>query len=376
MRIVVQRCVLGLAVLLVLASCSSSTSGKGSTPGLAGSYHLVGDVGGTQVKSDATVTLTLKADGTLSVLAVQPGQRFTDSGTWKVTGDSITIEFKEQGIKGTGKYEFDGKTLRLPVLIFGEGSGASEWQVAGSSTSGPPASSAPPVALPDKSDLWDLDHDAAAAGTKAYSDAIAKGTSRTAAIAEALAKVKTIPDVTDAGLSANGLNIGITYSDGMKENVVTERLQTSTTGSNWRAGSSALGSAAGSCETLPGASADPREPGREGVNPGGGYGVQLYNQAVQPKPVTSADSPPDKRALLISPQYDVKHPLHKVPTSIRDVSGDTIECLQASFKKVNYAVDTILGGTANGKPVNVGDQAIQQMITKLTTQKYGVIYFL
>jgi hypothetical protein len=376
MRTVLSRWVLGLVALLVLGACSSATTGTGSSPTLAGTYHLVGDVGGTQVKSGATVTMTLRKDGTLTVVAVQPGQRFTDSGTWKVTGDSIAIEFKDQQIKGTGKYEFDGKTLRLPVLIFGEGKGISEWQLAGASTSGAPTSSAPPVALPDHSDLWDLDHDAAAAGTKVYSDAVAKGTSRTAAIQEALTKVQGMPDVTDAGLSSNGLNIGITYSDGLTENIVTERLQPPTPGGNWHASSTALGSAAGTCETLPGQSADPREPGREGVNPGGGYGVALYDQNIQPKPVSSADSPPSKRALLIAPQYDVKHPLHKVPTSIREVSGDTIECLQASLKKVNYTVDTILGTVSGGKPINAGDQAIQQLITKLTTQKYGVIYFL
>jgi hypothetical protein len=366
------RTVPALALLLLLATaCSSDTKGKGSAPTLAGTYLLVGDVGGTQVKPGATVTLTLKKDGTLTVVAVQPSERFTDTGTWKVSGDSITIEFKEQAIKGTGKFELSDKLLRLPVLIFGEGSGVSEWRRAGTSPSGSATASTSTASAPPAADkLWDLDHDAAAAGTKVYAAAMAGGSERKAAIAQALAKVKTMPDVTNAVVSANGLNIGVTYSDGLKETIVTERLQVSGSGPNW------TGSTAPACQALPGQSADPREPGREGVNPGGGYGVHLYDQNVQPKPVTSADSPPVKRALLISPQYDVKHPLHKVPTSIRDVTGDTIGCLQTSLTKAKYTVDTILGTVTNGKPTNLGDQAIQAMITKLTTQKYGVIYFL
>jgi len=376
MRARVQRWVVGLAVLVVVAACSSTTSGKGSSSSVVGSYQLVGDVGGTQVKSGATVTLTLHADGTLQVVAVQKGQRLTDSGTWKVSGHSITIEFKDEQIKGTGTYDYDGKTLRLPVLIFGEGKGVSEWTRVGGSSS-PPSSSAPPVALPNADDLWDLDHDAAAAGTKVYSEAVAKGAARADAIAQAVAKVKTMPDVTAAEVSSNGLNITVTYSDGLSEDIVTERLQPpSATGSNLSQSLAGLGSVAPTCETLPGQSADPREPGREGVNPGGGYGVALYEQNRQPKPVTSADTPTTKRALLISPQYDVPHPLHGSPSTVRAVAGDNIECLQGSLKKAGYKIDTILGRVTNAKPVNSGDDAIQQMITKLTTQKYGVIYFL
>jgi hypothetical protein len=375
MRSRMQQLIVGVAVLVAVVACSSSTSGKGSSKSLVGSYHLVGDVGGTQVKTGATVTLTLRADGTLTMLAVQPGQEVTDTGTWKVTGDSITIESKDGLIKGTGKYDYDGTTLHLPALIFGEGRGSSEWTRVGATTSGA-ATSAPPAALGNQDDLWDLDKDAAAAGTKVYSDAIAAGTARADAIAQAVAKVKTMPDVTSADVSSNGLNIRVTYSDGLHEDIVTERLQPSASGPNWRQGSSAVGSDPATCEKLPGASPDPREPGREGVNPGGGYGVALYDQNIQPKPVTSADTPPVKRALLISPQYDVPHPVHKAPTTIRQVTGNNIECLQASLTKAGYQVDTILGHMVGGKRVDAGDQAIQKMITDLTTQKYGVIYFL
>lgn len=362
-----------VALTMLAAGCSSETKGNGTTVSLAGSYHLVRDVGGTQVKTGATVTLTLKEGGTLTMLAVQPGEKLTDTGTWQVKGTTITIELKDQQIKGTGEYEFDGTTLRLPILIFGAGQGASEWRRVGAPSPAPSSStSAPPVT--GGFQAWDLDHDAAAAGTKVYAEAIARGTSRKDAIAQAIAKVKTMPDVSGADLSANGLNVTVTYTDGLHEDIVTERLQRKQdVGSDWRAGA---GSTAGSCETLPGRSPDPQEPGREGVNPGGGYGVQIYDQNVQPKPVSSADSPPVKQALLVSPQYDVPHPLHGTPTSIRQAAGDNIECVEASLKKVGYGVDTILGRVDNGKRVNVGDAAVDQLITKLTTQKYGVVYFL
>jgi hypothetical protein len=362
-----------LAVLIMLAAgCSSDTEGKGTTVSLAGSYHLVRDVGGTQVKTGATVTLTLKEGGTLTMLAVQPGERLTDTGTWKVTGTTIAIELKDQQLKGSGEYEFDGTTLRLPILIFGEGKGASEWRRVGAPKPSPSPTTSSPGPATEGFKVWDLDHDAAAAGTKVYADAVAAGTSRKDAIARAVAKVKTMPDVSGAEVSANGLNVTITYTDGLHEDIVTERLQRKEDiGSNWRGRATA-----GSCETLIGQSADPREPGREGVNPGGGYGVQIYDQNVQPKPVSSADSPPVKKALLVSPQYDVPHPLHGTPTSIRQAAGDDIECVEASLKKVGYGVDTILGRVDAGKRVNVGDAAIDQLIAKLTTQKYGVVYFL
>ncbi len=374
---------LGIVVVLTLlatVACSSDSSPtKQSSPTVVGKYTLVGDVGGTKVKSGASVTLTLKADGTLTVVAEQPGQKLTDTGTWSLADKTITIAFKDQQIKGTGVYEFDGTTLKLPVLVFGEGKGVSEWTRVGASSpsgtsSSTPSSSSPPAQQGFKDDQWDLEHDAAAAGTKVYSDAVAKGVERKQAVQQAAAKARSMPEVSSAEISSNGLNVAVTYSDGQVENIVTERLQPpSVKGSDFRNQTAA---SAPGCETLIGQSPNPQEPGREGVNPGGGYGVSLYNQTLQPKSVSSADTPASKRALLISPQYDIKHPLHKVPTSIRDVSGDNIECLEASLKKVGYTVDTILGKSVNGKNVNAGDEAIQQLIDKLTTQKYGVVYFL
>ena len=376
-----RSCLLSL-VLVLVAACSSTTSGHGSNPArdLVGSYHLVGDVGGQKVKTGATVTLVLRADGTLQVVAEQAGQRLTDSGSWRLSGNTITVEFRSEQIKGSGRYEYDGRTLRLPILVFGSGNGVSEWTRVGAGPSSAPPSGAPssgtqtpgaPVAWSDS--VWDVSKDGAAAGTKAYTEALARGATRADAISQALAKAKSVPGVSSADLSANGLNITVTYSDGQTEDIVTERLQPPS--SKGPSKFADLGDPA-TCDTLPGRSPTPQEPGREGINPGGGYGVQIYDQGVQPKPVSSADTPSNKRALLVVPQYDVMHPIGTSLTTIRQVTGNNVECLSATLHKRGYTVDTILGKISGSSRSQVGELAIADLIKDLTSNKYGVFYFI
>lgn len=381
-----------VATLAVVVGCSSDEPKKRpagpKAPALAGTYQLIGDVGGTRINEGATVTLTLQPDGTLSLLAVQPGDELTDSGTWRLDGENLTVEFTEQGLRGSGPYRYDGKTLRLPVLMFGDGEGQSEWTRVGG-PSGPSGSNAPKA---NRWDLWNLADDAAAAATKAYADAVAGGAEPQQALRAAAEVARKVRDVQSVEFSQNRLNLRIDYRDGTSEHVVTERLLVSANSGTanlanpanpanlagpFRTDGDSYGNP-GRCDMLPTASADPREPGREAVNPRGGYGVTVYLADQQPKPIFSGDSPPAaaRRALLISPQYDVPHPLAGQPESIRDVTGNNIECVTASLKAANYAVDTVLGRESGGKRAEVGDDAVARMSTLLTGTKYGVVYFL
>jgi hypothetical protein len=401
-----SRCAgLLLLVTLLIAACTTSTDGTPSatqaapsttasssaapTTGAAalpGTYTLVGDVGGTQVKTGATVTLILKTDGTVDLSAKQPGETATDSGTWTATGSTITLAFTDDLVAdASGTFEFDGTKLTLPVLVFGEGAGKSEWtrtggpDSTGTSGTSPPPTTGPATPRENHFDQWDLAGSAAAAGTKVYSEAVAKGTPAKDAVQQAATAAKAVSGVSGATISKNGRNIRVTYADGGYEEIITERLMTPEESAATPAVTTLLG-APGGCVTMPGASADATEPGREAVNPRGGYSVNLYDPNIQPKPVTSADSPPadSRRALLIAPQYDVPHPLHGETKlySIRDVAGDNIECISGSLTKAGYAIDSILGSVTGGKRANTGDDAVQQMITQLTTKKYGVVYFL
>jgi hypothetical protein len=131
------------------------------------------------------------------------------------------------------------------------------------------------------------------------------------------------------------------------------------------------------------------EPGREGLQPKGGYGVTIYSASQQPKPITSDDSPPtgERNALLFAPLYDVPHPGPRYDRSgkaivgtwsgFREASdGDDIGCNKAALTKAGYKVDTILGRIEKKKPIQTGIEAIVELSKKLTTTKYGVIYIL
>ena len=209
-----------------------------------------------------------------------------------------------------------------------------------------------------------------------------------------------LPDVADASISPNGLNITIRYKDGTGDYVGTERMDLDPAESAAiespsseqlvssqpvAAGNPAEDAArttAGGCGALPAspaATSRAPEPGREGLNPAGGYGVSLYEAGAQPKPITSADTPP-KRALLVAPAYELAHPLRghggkvELYDSFKSAVGPSVECMESDLTGAGFTVDTILGTTENGKTVHTGDQAVEELAKFLTTNKYGVFY--
>jgi hypothetical protein len=356
---------------------------------LIGDYTMVGDVGGSQVKSGATITMSLVADGTLTFHAVQPGDTVDDTGTWSVSRATMKITFDAQGLTGDGPYRFDGNTLTIPVKFFTSGSGSSTWSrspatspTGSTSTSGGGAV----TGAPDDWTMWDLTKDAGANGFKTYETARAAGNDQKAAVVKALAAVKAMSDVASATLSSNGYNIAITYTDGTTDAVITERLLSAKDagGSNPPGLRSNVGSALGQeggCAVLPaestGVKAGLEEPTREGIDPAGGYGVTVYQPVSQPTPLTSADSPPpnERQALLVSPQYDVNL-TGADSDSIRDAIGyDDIRCVQASLTRAGYQVNTILGSNADGVLADTGELALSALTEDLLHQKYGVFYF-
>lgn len=358
--------VVAVVAALALASCTSSTKGGARDEfSLPGSYTLVGDVGGTQVKSGAAITLTLKPDGTLTVHAVQPGQTLDDTGTWSVNGTTIKVSIKDMQVTGQGSYSFDGKTLVLPVLIFGTGQGTSRWTRVGTSNSSSATTTAP---VAGSWNDWDLTKDAVAAGMKAYDEARAAGTGQEEAVAKAVEVAKQNPQVADAHITDNKVNAIVRYQDGTLDYLITERLQSDSTGTERLAN---IGTDPATCEVLP-AVPSGDEPGREAVNPSGGFGVTVYDPKIQQKPLTSADNPTAKRALLVAAEYDTPD---RGGDTIRDSSGNNVECLQASLSKAGYQMDTVLGRIDGGKPVETGEQAAYKVTEYLRNNQYGVVYF-
>lgn len=366
------------ATSLPLGATPPSSTALSGVAALTGEYTMVGDTGGGTVNPGATITMTLSADGTLKFHAVQLGETVDDTGTWSLSGATMTISFQQQDLSGNGPYTFDGTRLTIPVRFFTAGDGSSNWTRSGAvpnSGSSPSSMIGPPP--PDNWGMWDLSQDAGANGD------------HKTAVTKALAAVKAMQDVASASLSDNGYNIAITYTDGTTDAVITEHLLTADEAESAgpsglrRTGDSPQVAAEGGCATLPaeslGIKANLEEPTREGIDPAGGYGVANYRPASQPTPLTSADSPPqdERRALLISPQYDV----HMAPSgpesgSIRDAIGhDNIACIQASLTKSGYQVDTILGVSVNDKLASTGEFALATMTDDLLHHQYGVFYF-
>ncbi|TAK57688.1 MAG: hypothetical protein EPO22_11845, partial [Dehalococcoidia bacterium] len=399
--------VLGVIAFVALVA-SACGGGKAGSPGagkppsetdISGTYVVVQDSDGTRPKAGATVTLVLD-NGKLTVNAVSGSEELTDTGTYSIRDGRMTIEFTEQQISATDQpYTFNGDTLEIPVKMFGEGAGSSTWK----RTDGQATNETAPAATELKSDWgrWDLKKDAGAAATKNFVEAVnGKGETWTQAVQDTVAFARTLPDVADATVSPNGLNITIRYKDGTGDYVVTERMDLTEAASTAIESPSsellvsaqpatggmpsrlAAPAAAGSCGALPASPAASRrapEPGREGLNPAGGYGVSLYDAGSQPRPIKSDDTPP-KRALLVAPAYELAHPLRghggkvELYDSFKSAVGSSIECMQADLTGAGYTVDTILGTMEGGKPVHTGDQAIDELARFLTTNQYGVFY--
>jgi hypothetical protein len=100
---------------------------------IAGSFAHVHDSDGTVPKRGATVEITFTGGtkGSVKLLATQPGETVTDTGTYSIKGNRITIHFKEVEWEAKNQpFQFDRCTLILPfkALSSSPGPGTSTWQ--------------------------------------------------------------------------------------------------------------------------------------------------------------------------------------------------------------------------------------------------------
>ncbi len=427
------------SLLVLAAGACGGGGGKSSSTGTAtpaaaaagdvsGTYTVVQDSDGTKPIPGATVTLLLD-NGTLAVRAVSGDDELTDSGTYSVHDGKMTIEFKEQGFTAKDQpYKLDGDTLEIPVKMFSEGAGSSTWKraAAGAADAEPTASDdasadfgAPraPGGLSELKPDWSLfdDNYATAQAMKTFTESVNdKHMTWEAAVQAAVARAKSFSDVVGVDVSPNGLNALIRYKDGHDEEFLTERFSVTKGGLSATGASSSepyvsaapVAAQSNGCGELPaipsgGAVKTSKgrtvQPGREGLQPAPAkqkppppvlYGVSGYDAAKQPKPISSADSPPAgaRKALLFAPLYDVPHsgPVYEGDTTapghwsgFRDGSGgNNVECIAAALKRGGYAPETILGRIEKGKPVQSGIDALVELTKKLTSTEYGVIYFM
>ncbi len=118
---------------------------------LNGKYILVKESDGQQPRSGAVISISFNSNGTFSLKAVMPGTTVTDNGTYKITGNNISISFNEmeQG-KQSGPYSMEEGTLMLPFKILKNVKGSSTWQLEGTTASNKIISSAPLAATINK----------------------------------------------------------------------------------------------------------------------------------------------------------------------------------------------------------------------------------
>lgn len=413
---------------LLLAACGGGGDGSedagSSDPeapaagDVSGTWELIADSDGGEPLENTTITLVLK-DGTLTVRAVSPDDELTDDGTYSVADGKMTITFVGQEISATDQpYSVDGDTLEIPVKMFSEGTGSSRWRRAGTTaegegspddgsddggTDGDRGASGFSAELESDWDIYDEDYATAAAMQTYVQSVNEQGMSLEDALSAAVAKAKTFPDVASVTVSPNGLNAVIKYDDGGEEDLITERMTQSegeATAAIPSVSEPLVSSAAAAAATCPALPASPQgianvngrnvaEPGREGLQPKGGYGVTIYNAASQPKPITSDDSPPtaQRNALIFAPLYNVPHPGPRYDragnaivgtwSGFREATdGDDVGCVKASLQRASYKVDTIVGRIEKKKPVQTGTDALVELTQKLISTKYGVIYIL
>jgi tetratricopeptide (TPR) repeat protein len=118
---------------------------------LEGKFIMVKDSDGKLPKKDAVITLQFKPTGTFAFKAVMPGPTIDDNGTYKITGNNITITFKEmeQG-KNTGIYSLEEGTLTLPFKMLDAEKGFSVWQKEGTTNAANNITNATASVLIDK----------------------------------------------------------------------------------------------------------------------------------------------------------------------------------------------------------------------------------
>ncbi|MBZ5525928.1 MAG: hypothetical protein LAP21_27200 [Acidobacteriia bacterium] len=123
--------------LALMSAVFASFTSDALAQNIAGTYSLVKDSDGQVPKKNANVTITFRGPGALSMSAVQPGETVTDTGTYSVRGNLITLHFKELVWAASRQpFTLEGCTLTLPFMALKDTGvpGSSIWQKQGCST--------------------------------------------------------------------------------------------------------------------------------------------------------------------------------------------------------------------------------------------------
>lgn len=121
-RIVSVAGLVAVTVLVVAACSKKSTTAPSGNPALVGSYTLLSFTGlgiGPLTPPIATGSATL-GDSTYTIHIELPGDTIDDSGTYTVSGDSITQTSTTLGVQSVGTYTLTNNTLTVDVTAVGQ----------------------------------------------------------------------------------------------------------------------------------------------------------------------------------------------------------------------------------------------------------------
>jgi hypothetical protein len=123
-------CYLCTAFFILMTFTITLLSQEKSTDKLFGTYLFIKESSEYSLGEDAQILLKLQAPNIATIIATKPGiPSVTDTGTFSIQGNKITISFPALGKEATNAdYSFDGKQLILPFLAIDDGEGTSTWE--------------------------------------------------------------------------------------------------------------------------------------------------------------------------------------------------------------------------------------------------------
>lgn len=118
------RCIL-LSWAMLAAAALSTAAPQGV---LTGTWNFIRDSDGSVPAAGASITITFSGAGGVTLKAVGPGRNITDSGTYSVSGNLLSLSLPRLGKSVAGRpFKINGDELTLPFMVLSSGPGNSIW---------------------------------------------------------------------------------------------------------------------------------------------------------------------------------------------------------------------------------------------------------